>query len=74
MIERPELRVARALTGGEPLSLRGLPDGGMCVVAADGRKLWFTPQQVGAAVEALVDARVRGSASKGKTGRTEGHD
>lgn len=67
MIERSELRVARLLTGGEPLSLRGLPDGGLCVIAADGRKLWFTPQQVGAAVEELVDARLRGTAPKGKT-------
>lgn len=66
MIERSGLRVARLLTGGEPLSLRGLPDGGMCVIAADGRKLWFTPQQVGAAVEALVDAKLRAAAPKGR--------
>ena len=67
MIERSELRVARVLTGGEPLSLRGLPDGGLCVIAADGRKLWFTPQQVGAAVEELVDAKLRSPSAKGKT-------
>lgn len=67
MIERAELRVARALTGGEPLSLRGLPDGGMCVIAADGRKLWFTPQQVGTAVEQLVDAKLRVQPVKSKT-------
>lgn len=66
MIERAELRVARTLTGGEPLSLRGLPDGGMCVIAADGRKLWFTPQQVGAAVEQLVDAKLRAQPAKVK--------
>jgi len=37
MSEQSELRVARMLTGGEPLSLRELLDGGMCVIAADGR-------------------------------------
>jgi len=41
------------------------------VIAADGRKLWFTPQQVGAAVEELVDARLRSPAAKrkGKEGK-----
>lgn len=31
---------------GQPLSLRCLPDGGMVVIAADGRKLWFTALEV----------------------------
>jgi hypothetical protein len=31
---------------GQPLSLRSLPDGGMVVIAVDGRKLWFTPLEV----------------------------
>ena len=34
---------------GQPLSLRCLPDGGMVVIAADGRKLWFTAREVGTA-------------------------
>ena len=31
---------------GQPLSLRSLPDGGMVVIAADGRKMWFTALEV----------------------------
>jgi hypothetical protein len=31
---------------GKPLSFRSLPDGGMVVIAADGRKLWFTCREV----------------------------
>lgn len=34
---------------GQPLSLRSLPDGGMVVIAADGRKMWFTALEVGRA-------------------------
>ena len=30
----------------QPLSFRALPDGGMVVIAADGRKLWFTVNEV----------------------------
>lgn len=49
MSEACELTVARRLTGSEPLSYRLLPDGGLCVIAADGRKLWFTPLEAAAA-------------------------
>jgi hypothetical protein len=38
---------------GQPLSLRCLPDGGMVVIAADGRKLWFTALEVCRARRAL---------------------
>lgn len=38
---------------GQPLSLRCLPDGGMVVIAADGRKLWFTALEVNRARKAL---------------------
>lgn len=31
---------------GQPLSFRALPDGGMVVIAVDGRKLWFTCREV----------------------------
>lgn len=31
---------------GKPLSCRALPDGGMVVIASDGRKLWFTCREV----------------------------
>jgi hypothetical protein len=34
---------------GQPLSLRCLPDNGMVVITADGRKLWFTAIEVGRA-------------------------
>jgi hypothetical protein len=32
-----------------PLTCRRLPDGGMVVIAADGRKLWFSAAEVAAA-------------------------
>jgi len=38
---------------GQPLSLRCLPDGGMVVIAPDGRKLWFTAREVGTARQQL---------------------
>ena len=34
---------------GRPLSFKPLPDGGMVVIASDGRKLWFTAAEVQAA-------------------------
>lgn len=36
-----------------PLSFRMLPEGGMVVITADGRKLWFTLDEVNAAREEL---------------------
>ena len=37
----------------KPLSFRLLPEGGMVVISADGRKLWFTLDEVNAAREKL---------------------
>jgi hypothetical protein len=37
----------------QPLSWRALPDGGMVVIASDGRKLWFTPNELRAARKEL---------------------
>ena len=34
---------------GAPLSFRHLPEGGMVVISADGRKLWFTLEEANAA-------------------------
>lgn len=52
----PDLLLAQTLAApftprgqGSPLSLRWLPDGGMVVIAADGRKLWFTAVEVSSA-------------------------
>jgi hypothetical protein len=52
----PDLLLAQTLAApftpcsqGKPLSLRRLPDGGMVVIAADGRKLWFSAEEVAAA-------------------------
>lgn len=50
----PELKLASRLAspfmhpgqGNRPLSYRLLPDGGMVVISADGRKLWFTREEV----------------------------
>lgn len=50
----PELKLAQHLAApfarqgdpGKPLSFRLLPDGGMVVISADGRKLWFTLEEV----------------------------
>ncbi|KAF0112239.1 MAG: hypothetical protein FD147_300 [Chloroflexi bacterium] len=44
---------------GQPLSCRSLPDGGMVVIAQDGRKLWFTPLEVGRARKELNLPAVR---------------
>ena len=63
----PELILARTLAApfstarsqGDPLSCRSLPDGGMVVVAADGRKLWFSPAEVAAAQSSLEEQKVQ---------------
>ena len=59
--DSPELKLARLLakpfvqrsTDDRPLSFRCLPEGGMVVISADGRKLWFTLEEVNAAREQL---------------------
>ena len=67
MSEACELTVARRLTGSEPLSYRLLPDGGLCVIAADGRKLWFTPQEAAAASNQLTIGSDQTAVSKNPT-------
>jgi hypothetical protein len=37
----------------QPLSFRLLPEGGMVVISSDGRKLWFTLEEVNAARQEL---------------------
>lgn len=49
--------------GGNPLSFRALPEGGMVVIAPDGRKLWFTCREVNTARQALNLPAVRPSAA-----------
>ena len=58
----PDLKIAVHLAGpfthakgrvSAPLSFRGLPGGGMVVITADGRKLWFSADEVVAARTAL---------------------
>ena len=44
---------------GQPLSFRALPDGGMVVIAPDGRKLWFTVKEV---TRACKDLKLRAPA------------
>ena len=59
--DSPELKLAQHLAapyhrpgqGSRPLSWRSLPDGGMVVISADGRKLWFTLEEANSAREAL---------------------
>jgi hypothetical protein len=58
----PDLLLAQTLAApftpcsqGTPLSLRRLPDGGLVVIAVDGRKLWFSAAEVNAAREKLND-------------------
>jgi hypothetical protein len=68
----PDLQVAAHLAKpfllpgqtGQPLSLRCLPDGGMVVIAVDGRKLWFTAREVGRARKELSMPQVRASADE----------
>ncbi|MEN6403535.1 MAG: hypothetical protein ABFD94_16460 [Armatimonadia bacterium] len=43
----------------QPLSFRLLPEGGMVVINADGRKLWFTLDEVNQAREVLGMKPVR---------------
>jgi hypothetical protein len=59
---RPDLLLAQTLAApftprsqGTPLSMRLLPDGGMVVIAADGRKLWFSAEEVAATREKLAE-------------------
>jgi hypothetical protein len=59
--DSPELKLAQHLAepfnkpgqGHRPLSCRLLPDGGMVVISADGRKLWFTLEECNRAREEL---------------------
>lgn len=58
----PDLLLAQTLAApftprsqGTPLSMRLLPDGGMVIIAADGRKLWFSAEEVAAAREKLAE-------------------
>jgi len=59
--DSPDLKLAQHLAGpfnrpgqgSRPLSWRSLPDGGMVVISADGRKLWFTLEETNAAREEL---------------------
>jgi hypothetical protein len=37
---------AEILTGGEPMAFKDLPDGTLVVIAHDGKKHRFTPEQV----------------------------
>ena len=48
---------------GQPLSCRSLPDGGMVVIAADGRKMWFTCREVNVARQKLRQPAVTPSGS-----------
>jgi hypothetical protein len=49
---------------GQPLSFRMLPDGGMVVIASDGRKMWFTIREVNAARQKLGIPLVKPGAPK----------
>lgn len=59
----PDLQIAERLAapftavkgrGSAPLSFRALENGGMVVITADGRKLWFTAEEVAEAREELT--------------------
>jgi hypothetical protein len=52
---------------GQPLSLRSLPDGGLVVIASDGRKLWFTALEVCRARQALNQPAVKKAALSANT-------
>lgn len=55
--------------GSAPLSFRLLPDGGMVVITADGRKLWFSAEEVKAVIDD-PDADAPASASVPQTARS----
>jgi hypothetical protein len=49
LAERLAAPFTRPGRGKSPLSFRLLPEGGMVVISADGRKLWFTLEEVNSA-------------------------
>ena len=70
-----QARIAEALAksfssgrgrAGAPLAFRLLPEGGMVVIAADGRKLWFSADEVDQAAESL-SVKADGVESMAKT-------
>lgn len=63
LAERLAAPFARAGERGKPLSYRLLPDGGMVVISADGRKLWFTLEEVN---QARAELGMRPVASKAR--------
>ena len=59
---------------GQPLSLRCLPDGGMVVIACDGRKLWFTAREVCKARKELNQPAVKTPQAQPDTNFTALHE
>ena len=59
----PDLLLAKTLAApfsqGNPLSYKEFSDGSMVVIAADGRKLWFDPDEV-----ASTRAKLKGQVKK----------
>lgn len=49
LLARPFARIKGR--GSAPLSFRRLPEGGMVVITADGRKLWFSAEEVNTVIE-----------------------
>ena len=64
-LAKPYIRPGQS---GQPLSFRALPDGGMVVIASDGRKLWFTVREV---VKACKELNLRAPAKPAVAPGTE---
>ena len=78
-VSSPEQRLAARLASphlkpgqsGKPLSFRLLPEGGMVVISADGRKLWFTLEETNAARQELGLPIVKAKKIIGRQEKTE---
>ena len=50
----PCAEIAAALVGGEPLAFKAYPDGSLTVIAPNGQKFRFSPEQVQAQADQLI--------------------
>lgn len=61
-------QVAAALVGGEPLAHKPYPDGSLVVIAPNGGKYKFSPEQVAAGLSALAPKASKPSRRTSQTG------
>ena len=62
-------KIASILTCGEPMAFKAYPDGSLVVIAHDGKKHRFTPEQVQAALPKPAQKPKR-TATRGRSTKT----